>query len=285
MPALSTISPIGGLLPFGGAPASVPAIATSVLPQPPNIVQSFTGSTAVSGPTTYTQSFPASQVGSALIVLVAVNASAAAALGATPAGWTLVWSQVTATLALGCYVYYNNPGAITTFTLSSPTATTGGIVSTGWEVQNCPFISDVNQNQNGNSTAPASGAAQLQPPATNNLIVGAVAWVAGAITLTVGNTTPAGAITTTTAQVTSTNGTTNAAIRGTIIIGPAQAAGASTGYIIGGTLSGAVVWDAGCCNLRSTASDYSVGSMDTNAEVPGAAYLAGGGQAISVGRL
>lgn len=285
MPALSTIPAVGGLVPFGGAPLSVPAIAYANLPAPAEVEQTVTGSTSVSGPTSFTLTFASSEVGSALVVFVAVNASAAAALGPTPAGWTLVWSQVVATLALGCYVYYNNPGGITAFTLSGPTATTGGIAAIGYEVDNCPFTSDLNQNQTGSSTAPTSGAAQLQPPATNNIILGAVAWVLGTATLTVGNTSPAGSIATTTAQISSTVGTTNAAIVGTVIIQPAIASGASSGFIIGGTLSVSSVWDAGAINLRSTASDYSKGSQVLNAEFASGSILAGGQQGISVGGL
>jgi hypothetical protein len=285
MPALNPLTGLGGLNPSGGAPASVPAVGYTGADSGPVVVQTATGSTAVSGPASFTLTFASTQVGSTLVVFVAVNASAAAALGATPTGWTLVWSQVVGTLALGCYAFYNNPGAITAFTLASPTATLGGIAGIGYEVQNCPFLSDLNQNQTGNSTAPASGAAQLQPPATCNTILGAVAWVLGAATLTIGNTTPTGTIATTTAQISSTNGTTNAAIRATVAIQPAMVSGASTGFIIAGTLSAGAVWDAGAINLRSLASDYSVGSSDQNAEYPGFSIIAGGQQAISVGRL
>jgi hypothetical protein len=284
MPALNPLTALGGLIPFGGAPISVPAVAYSGSMAPGVIQQTATGSTNTSGPTSFTLACTSTQPGSALVCFVAVDASAGAALGATPTGWTLLWSQVVTTLALGCYVYMNNPGAITSFVLASPTATLGGIAGILYECINCPFPSDLNSSQTGSSTGPASGAAQLQPPATNNLILGAVAWVIGTATLTVGNTTPAGAIAVTTAQVSSTNGTTNAAIRGTVVNQPAMASGASTGFIIGGTLSVLSVWNAGILNLRSLASDYSVGSsLQDPALHP--SVVAGGQQAYSVGSL
>jgi hypothetical protein len=287
MPALNPLTGLGGLNPFGGAPVSVPVVAYSSLPNGgASVVQTVTGSTSVNGPASYTLTFASSQVGSALVVFVTVNASAGAALGATPAGWTLVWSQAVATLATGCYVYYNNPGAITSFTLSSPTATTGGIAGVGYEVQNAPFSADTFLSANGSSTTPASNASQLVPPATNNIILGAIGWVAGAVTLTFGNTTPAGTLTTAQgARTVSTVGTTNAAIQAVYFIQPAMASIASTGFITSGTLSGAVVWEAGILNLRTLASDYSVGSADQNAETPGFSVIAGGQQAISVGKL
>src|SRR5271163_931411 len=141
MPALNPLTALGGLNPFGGAPLSLPLIATSGGGAGPVIAQTATASTSVSGPASFTLSLTASQVGSTLVVFVAVNASAGAALGATPAGWTLVWSQTVGTLAVGCYVYYNNPGGIASFILASPTATLGGIAGICYECVNCPFVS------------------------------------------------------------------------------------------------------------------------------------------------
>jgi hypothetical protein len=285
MPAISPPTALGGLVPFGGAPISNPTIALNNGNVSPGVVQqTTTGASNVSGPTTYTHTFASTLVGSTLVIFVAVNASAGAALGATPAGWTLQWSQVVATLALGCYVYYNNPGAITAFTLGNPTATAGGISSVGYEVPNCPFPSDVNSSQTGSSTSAASGAAQLQPPATNNVVLGCVAWVRGSGVLTVGNTTPSGTIAASTSQINSVNGTSNVAILGTVAIQPAMASGASTGFIIGGTISVSSVWNAGILNLRSLASDYSVGSASQDPENR-PSIIAGGQQAMNVGAL
>jgi len=286
MPALNPLTALGGLNPFGGAPLSLPLIATSGAGAGPVVQQTATGSTSSNGPASFTLTLTASQVGSALVVFVAVNASSGAALGATPAGWTLVASQVVGTLALGCYVYYNNPGGITSFVLGSPTATAGGIAGVGYEVLNAPFPSDVFLSATGSSTTPASNASQLVPPATNNMVLGVLAWVAGAVTLTFGNTVPTGTIATAQgARTVSTVGTTNAAIQAAYFVQPAMASSASTGFIIGGTLTGSVVWDGMIVNLRSLASDYSVGSADNDATKPGFAVIAGGQQAISVGAL
>lgn len=286
MPAINPPTGLGGLLPFGGAPLSYPTIGIQAANANPYVQQTATAFTTVSGPTSFTLPCAATLVGSQLIALIAINASGGAAAGPAPAGWALNWFSITAgsTLLLACYVFQNNPGGITSFALSGPTATAGGIAGILYEVPNCPFASDSNLSNTGTSTTPASGV-QLVPPATNNIVLGAVAWIAGAVTLTPGNTVPTGTIQTTTAQVTSTTGATNAALRGTIAFQPAMASTASTGFIIGGTLSASVGWCAGCFNLRSLVSDYSVGSADVDATKPGFAIVAGGQQAISTGAL
>lgn len=293
MPAIPSPSMIpGGLIPFGGAPLSVPQIGQLQPPAVPVLVQSGTASTAVSGPASFTQNFPgATRVGTLLVWFVAVNASAGAALGPTPAGWTLLWSQVVATLALGCYIYPNNPGGLTSATLSGPTATTGGISGSFYEEANCPFIpGDVVTNTNGNSTTPNSSAtnAQIAPPGTNNFLFGAIAWVLGAATLSFNNNAAQGIQGgfVTTAQISSTNGTTNAALQTGIIVQQASvSANPAFGFRFAGTLTASSVWAAGLANARSLATDVEGSNQFTATGLSMGDVIGGGQQAISVGSL
>lgn len=258
MPALPQLTSVAGGLLSGGAPLNMAEVAQGMPGSPPVVVQSSTASTSASGPASFTQTVTATKVGSLLVWFVAVSASAGAALGATPAGWTLAWSQVQGTLALGCYIQPLNPGGITTVTLSSPTATAGGIAGAFFEVANCPYSDVQTQNAQGSSSAMSSGTL-LVPMGNQNIVLGAVAWVLGAATDTPANVALANAAWTSLAQASSTGGATNnATLIASSMIQTSQVATAATGCRVAGTLSGSAVWNAGCLSLRSTGSDNPV---------------------------
>lgn len=206
----------------------------------PQFYQSAGATTTISGPTNISQTVTATRQNTLLVWAVAVNASAAAALGGTPTGWTLATSTITATLALGLYVMLaaNNPGGIASVTFSSnATATTGGIASWFWEVPSAPFAipSGGAHSTNGATSGTTSGSAVA--PTEMTLVLGATAWVLGASTWTV---TQGGSGWVVNAQQSSTNGTTNAALQtgqnySGLAIPP-------TTIPFGGTLSVAAQW-------------------------------------------
>lgn len=276
MPALLPPSMQIGALPPGymALPSVGPIRTPMATPAMPTFIQSAGTSTSSSGPANITQTVTSTKVGSYLVWAVAVSASAAAALGGTPTGWTLLTSQTQATLATAIYVFPGNPGAITTVTFSSSaTATAGGIAAWFWEIDNVFFVTAKGTSANGSSTSPASGS--VTPANDVNLELGVVSWVLGAASLSA----PTGGWTTTNAQQSSTAGATNNAALQTF----SQTApfGTATSVAMGATLSGSSVWEAGVLAVPSTAS----GSFGTdpggqaggNFRIDqGAGYAAGG---------
>lgn len=274
MPALPPPSlQIGALAPgFSPMPPAGPVRTPQQTPAAPVIVQSAGAHTTSSGPTNITQTITATQQGTFLVWAVAVNASAGAALGGTPAGWTLTSvSSAVATLAFAVYIYPNNPGGLTSVTFSSnATATTGGIAAWFWELDNCPATAAVVRFAAGTSTSPASG--NLNPVLDSMLMLGATAWVLGTATFT--STSTGGYAWTVNAQQSSTAGTTNAAVQtgsNTVPFGtPANAA-------YQGTLSASAVWVAAAIGIASSASGGPV------ALAPSRAFVVDGGAGYAVG--
>lgn len=246
-PSMTIGAPVTGYAPFG---VSGPSRTPNSTPALPAQLQSAGAVTNASGPTNITQTVTATKAGTFLVWAVAVNASAAAALGGVPTGWTLATTQAVATLAVGVYVYPNNPGGITAVTFSSvATATTGGIAAWFWEIDNSFTASAKSLSATGNSTSPASGS--LAPASDANQILGVVAWVLGAATLTSTSTNSTGLSWAFNAQQSSTAGTTNAAIQtGSTLnaYGPAGTVQAQ------GTLSAGAVWVAATIAIPSTIS-------------------------------
>jgi hypothetical protein len=274
MPALLPPSMQIGANPpgYSAMPSTGPIRTPMANPALPVTIQSAGFSTSVSGPTNISQTVTATKTGTYLVWGVAVNASAGAALGGTPAGWTLLTSQTVATLAAALYIFPGNPGALTSVTFSSnATATTGGIASWFWELDNVFFVTAKGVSANGNSTSPASGSVT---PANNlNMMLGMVAWVLGAATLSA----PTGGWTTTNAQTSSTVGTTNAAIETFSQIGAFGPPGAAS---LGATLSAGSVWVDGVLVVPSTASgNFSLdpAMAAVNARIDGGAGYASGG--------
>lgn len=272
MPALPPPSmQIGALAPgFSPLPPAGPMRTPNQNPAVASVIQSAGASTSASGPTNITQTVTATQPGTFLVWAVAVNASAGAALGGTPAGWTLLNSRVVATLALGLYVYQSNPGSLTSITFSSSaTATTGGIASWFWEIDNCPWPAKGSITATGSSTAPASGSVATLP---SGIMLGVVAWVLG--TATFSNTATNSPPWVTNAQQSSTAGTTNAAIQ------TAQATDAWAELApndIHGTLSASAVWDAAIVIIPSSGGGTPVSLASSRA------YVIDGGAGYSVG--
>ena len=272
MPALPPPSMQIGALPPGYSmlPPNGPVRQLNQTPALPVIVQSAGANTTASGPTNITQTVTATQVGTYLVWVVAVNASAGAALGGTPTGWTLAASRSSATLAVGVYVQPANPGALTSVTFSSAaTATTGGIASWFWEVDNCPFSTFSATSAVGSSTAPASGSVT---PLPSGLMLGMVAWVLGTATFT--NTSTNSPPWVTNAQQSSTGGTTNAAVRTGQTSDAFNSVAPNTWQ---GTLSASAQWVAAIVIVPSSASS------GVALEAPSHAWVIDGGAGYSVG--
>lgn len=252
MPALPPPSMTIGAPAPGYAPIAVsgPSRTPNSTPGLPVLVQSSQFFTNVSGPTNIVQPVTATKQGTYLVWVVTVVGSAATALGGTPTGWTLLASQTTATLALGVYGYPNNPGGITSVTFSSnATATTGGIASQVWEVDNAFTATAAVRSANGSSTAVASGS--LTAPSDNNLLLGAMGWVLGTATLTNTSTNSSGLPWQNLVGVQSGSGTTNASLNTLNSLG---AFGAGAAAQVQGTLTVSSVWAAAIIALPSTAS-------------------------------
>lgn len=273
MPALPPPSmQIGALAPgFSPLPPAGPVRGMQQMPALPVLTQSAGANTTSSGPTNITQNVTSTRSGTFLVWAVAVNASSGAALGGVPAGWTLLASRVVGTLALGIYVYQANPGGITSVTFSSgATATSGGIASWFWEVDNAPFAAGASGTATGGTTSVSSGA--VTPGADSSLVLGIAAWVAGAVTFS--DTSSGGTGWATNAQQTSTGGTTNAAIQTASTTVPFGNPAALT---FQGTLSGAVVWDAAIVAIPSSGGGSPVALAPSRAHVVdgGAGYATG----------
>lgn len=268
MPALLPPSmQISGIAPSVGAGGGVPGVFIPppqiplLMPRGASIIQTLGASTSASGPTNITQTVTSTQVGTTLVWVVAVNASAAAALGGTPTGWTLLAHPTAqATLDTAIYVYPNNPGAITSVTFSSnATATTGGIAAYFYELGYVlPGTGNITfTTANGSSTSPGSSS----PPTligNGGICIGYNAWVA--TPTWTGGCQPGVAQWTQAAQQTSTAGTTNAALQvGYFPISPYMAFTSPNGFQYFGTLSVSAVWAGGTAVFATTAVDHFIG--------------------------
>ena len=116
----------------------------------PTLVQSNVVATSTSGPATIVAALGvASTAGTTLFMSVTVTGSTPTV--STPANWTLITNNGNAPIATYMFARANNPGGITTVTVTLNSDTSGGAVATMFEVANMPPILAVEYTQNGQS--------------------------------------------------------------------------------------------------------------------------------------
>ena len=141
--------------------------------------QSGTTGTSAAAPSNISVNFSATVLGSALVVFVSATGAANVAITSLPAPWITIFNSSANSLARALFVQPNNPGGVTTVTVSLANTTAGGAAMIFGEFTGVAVSSPLDASVTTTSAGSTGQSTQFAtiPPNSDELVLGDLACV------------------------------------------------------------------------------------------------------------